>query len=109
MLKKVLYVSIFTTSFSWAMSASMVQTAPAKELGCIKGLGAKKLQSLLNYRKSNKIEVLDDLLNVKGIGRATLKNIEEDQKKKKCTTLGESSDNSTTEKSEKKRKDISAK
>lgn len=109
MLKNIVWILIFTTSLSWGMSAEMVQTASEKELGCIQGLGAKKLQSLLHYREKNKIKVLDDLLNVKGIGKATLKNIQEDKKKKICTTLDKSSNKSMKKKSEKKRKDISAK
>jgi len=109
MLKSIVSVFMVTTSLTWAMSASMVETSPAKTLGCIKGLGPKKLQSLLSYRESNSIKSLDELLNIKGIGRATLKNIEEDKQKKNCTTLEKSSERSTTKKSEKKRKEISAK
>lgn len=109
MLKNIVWISIFTISLSWGMSASMVQTTSAKKLGCIKGLGVKKLESLLNYREYNKIKALDDLLNIKGIGKATVKNIEEDKQKKKCTTLDKYSKSSMRKKSQKKRKDISAK
>lgn len=91
-------------SFAWSMSASMVQTVSKNELGCIKGLGIKRVQAIEEYRKNNQINRLDELLNIKGIGKVILKNIEEDKKKKSCTNF----DQVVKSKKEKKKKDIEA-
>jgi hypothetical protein len=66
------------------MSASQVQTADRVTLGCIKGVGEKRLNAILAYRKNHKIVELGDLLNVYGIGSGIIRNIREDVKKRSC-------------------------
>ncbi len=80
---------VITSSFSWTMGVAMVQTVPKKELGCIKGLGIKRINALLEYRKTHKLKSLEELLNVKGIGKGILENIKSDKKKKVCTQFNE--------------------
>jgi len=104
MFRKIVLVLLVGSSFSFAMSANMVQSAEKEKLGCIKGLGAKRVEAIVLYRKNNPIESLDELLNVKGIGKAILKNIKEDKEKKVCTRFSEK----VKKKSEKKKKEISA-
>ena len=104
MFGKIVLVLIVGSSFSWTMSASTVQTVSKEKLGCIKGLGVKRVNALIVYRKNNTINSLDELLNVKGIGKATLKNIKEDKQKKVCTQLSEPRE----KKSENKKKEITA-
>ncbi len=84
------------------MSVSAVQSSSKEVLGCIKGLGVKRVQSLISYRTSHPLTSLDDLLNIKGIGKRTIENIRNDTKKKVCTNFN------PNEKS-KKRKNIKAK
>jgi competence ComEA-like helix-hairpin-helix protein len=86
------------------MSASMVQSVSKNELGCIKGLGTQRVEAIVRYRQENKINNLEELLNVKGIGKKILNNIQTDTKKKVCTTFGQS----TAKKVEHKKKDIKA-
>jgi endonuclease III-like uncharacterized protein len=79
------YIGIFiSTLFASAMSISQVQTADKKVLGCIKGIGNSRLNSILTYRKEHNITEEKDLLSIKGIGKGILKNIQNDIKKKKC-------------------------
>ena len=89
MFKKIVLVLLVGSSLSFAMSASMVQSVQKEKLGCIKGLGVKRVNAIVLYRKNHSIESLDELLNVKGIGKAILRNIKEDKEKKVCTRFSE--------------------
>ena len=103
MFKKIVLVLLVGSSLSFAMSASMVQSVQKEKLGCIKGLGVKRVNAIVLYRKNHSIESLDELLNVKGIGKAILRNIKEDKEKKVCTRFSEKD-----VKKERKKKAISA-
>ncbi len=72
------------SSSLYSMSLSLVKTAPKEKIGCIKGIGFKRLQSILEYRKEHNLTSLEELLYVKGIGVAILNNINEDKIKKSC-------------------------
>ena len=104
MFRKISLILILCSSFSLGMSADAVQTASKYTLGCIKGLGVKRVEAIVLYRKSHKIETLEELLNVKGIGQKILNNIKEDKEKKVCTNFN----NPQKKKLEKKKKDIKA-
>jgi len=84
MLKTILLSTILTSSLLLSMSISQVKEASKDGLGCIKGIGVKKLQSIIEYKKEKPINSVDDLLNVKGIGKKILQNIKEDVVKKSC-------------------------
>lgn len=84
MFKKLVLLSIISISYSFAMSASMVQEAPESKLACIKGIGVKRTNAIINYRKKDRIDTLDEMLNIRGIGKAILKNIKNDVQKKSC-------------------------
>ncbi len=50
-----------------------INTASAKELATLKGIGLKKAQAIVNYRETNGNYLsIDDLLKVKGIGKKVL-------------------------------------
>ena len=66
------------------LSAINVQTASKDELMCIKGIGEKKANSILKYRKSNKLKSANDLLEIKGFGKALVKNVEKNIKSVAC-------------------------
>ena len=53
-----------------------VNTASAKDLQTVKGIGSKMSQDIIDYREANgAFSNLDDLKKVKGIGKATLNKI----------------------------------
>ena len=85
MFRKIVLSVIFVSSLSFGMSATVVQVASKDKLGCIKGLGVKRIQAIVAYRKTHNLSSLDELLNVKGIGKKILNNIKEDKQKKVCT------------------------
>lgn len=104
MLKRVFIGLGLSSVLLFSMSASMVQEASKEKLGCIKGLGVKRVEALVAYRKSDKIDSLEELLKIKGIGKATLKNIKNDVHKKVCTNLNKA----VKKKVARKKKDIKA-
>jgi len=104
MFKKIILSSVLFSSFLFSMSVSMVQTISKEKLGCIKGLGVKRITAIVNFRKTHNLDNINELLQVKGIGKGILKNIKEDKQKKKCTQMNTSKE----KKREKRKKNISA-
>ena len=54
------------------------QTATKEELMKIKGVGEKKAEAIIEYRKKHKLKSLEDLIQVKGIGEVIAQNILKD-------------------------------
>ena len=104
MFRKIVLSVMLFSSFSFAMSATMVQTISKDKLGCIKGIGLKRVQAITEYRKTHTIDSLEALLNVKGIGKGILNNIKEDKQKKACSNFNQEK----KKKRENRKKDISA-
>ena len=85
------------------MSVSTLQTIKREKLGCIKGLGVKRVEAIIHYRKNHHLNRLEELLNIQGIGKVLLKNIREDKEKKVCTNFDRLS-----KRRENRKKDIKA-
>jgi len=80
-MKKILVMLALTLSF---LAAINVQKASKDELMCIKGIGEKKAASIIKYRKSHKLKSAEDLLEIKGFGKALVKNVQKDIKSAAC-------------------------
>ncbi|CAA6827113.1 MAG: Unknown protein [uncultured Sulfurovum sp.] len=87
MIHKLFFALILSSSLLFSLSLSQVKEASPKELGCIQGIGMKKLQNIINYQKSNVLKSVDNLLEVKGIGKVILNNVKTDKLKKACLTV----------------------
>jgi competence protein ComEA len=99
-MKKILFMLAVTLSF---LSALNVQKASKDELMCIKGIGEKKATAIMKYRKSHKLKSADDLLEIKGFGKALVKNVQKDIKSVACGGK-KSAKKSSTKKSNTKKK-----
>lgn len=53
------------------------QTATKEQLMNIKGIGDKKAEAIIEYRKSNEIKSVDDLSKIKGFGDSLIKSLKE--------------------------------
>ena len=83
MKKFVAILAIFSSLFLGAID---LQTASKSELMEIKGIGEKKADAIIEYRKSNTINSADDLKNIKGFGDTIIDNIKKDIKVKSNTS-----------------------
>ncbi len=54
-----------------------LQTASKEELMGVKGIGEKKAEQIMEYRKTNKISSPEDLKNIKGFGDNIVGNVNE--------------------------------
>ncbi|MDY0051439.1 MAG: helix-hairpin-helix domain-containing protein [Aliarcobacter sp.] len=72
-MKKIVALLMLCVSFMFA--AINLQTATKEELMGIKGIGDKKADQIIEYRKTNKINEPEDLKNIKGFGDSIVSNI----------------------------------
>jgi competence protein ComEA len=100
MFKKVV---VLIAILSISLFAIDVSTASKAELMSIKGIGEKKADAIIEYRKSNEVKSADDLRGVKGIGASIIDNIKKGIKvqgsnKTKSTTSTNKVDNKKEDK-----------
>lgn len=67
---KFLFLVVMAMSFVFA--GVDLNSANVKELSVLKGVAAKKAQSIITYRKGHCFKSVDEIVNVKGIGKKTL-------------------------------------
>jgi len=49
-----------------------VNTANVKEFSLLKGIGKVKAEAIVKYRKNHCFKTIDELTNIKGIGKKTI-------------------------------------
>jgi len=60
-------------SITFLLASVDINNATVKEFTVLKGIGAKKAQTIIEYRKSIKcFKSIDELVKVKGIGKSTI-------------------------------------
>ncbi|WP_422158254.1 ComEA family DNA-binding protein [Aliarcobacter butzleri] len=70
-------VALFALCGTLVFGAINLQTASKEELMSIKGIGEKKAEQIMEYRKTNTIKSADDLKNIKGFGDNIVANVKE--------------------------------
>ena len=83
-MKKLLLVMLLLSSYLFG--AMNVQTASKSELMSISGIGEKKADAIIKYRKKHKLKSADDLVKVPGIGKNIANNVKHNVKNKKKST-----------------------
>lgn len=73
-------VALLALCVSFVFASINLQTASKDELMSIKGIGEKKADKILEYRKTNKINSPEDLKNIKGFGDNIVSNVKNDTK-----------------------------
>ena len=63
---------------TFLFGAINLQTASKEELMAIKGIGDKKAEQIIEYRKTNTISNPDDLKNIKGFGDSIVGEVKKD-------------------------------
>lgn len=66
-------VLVLFSSIALAQEQIDINKADAKEIATLANIGEKKAQEIVDYREKNgSFKTIDELTNVKGIGRATI-------------------------------------
>ena len=55
-----------------------INTANKEQLKSLEGIGDKTAENIINYRKNKKFETIDEIMEVKGIGKNKYDEIKED-------------------------------
>jgi competence protein ComEA len=77
--KNVLFVALLGLGMNAMAAPVNVNSASAQEIAsALKGIGPAKAQAISDYCQQSSCAKPEDLLNVKGIGAATLEKIRED-------------------------------
>ncbi len=76
-MKKILLFMLLSVSLLFA--DINFQTASKEEIMSIKGIGSKKADAIIEYRKTNKIKSIDDLINIKGFGPSIISKIKQNK------------------------------
>lgn len=104
-MKKILFFMFLSISFLF--SAVNLQTASKDDLMCIKGIGEKKADAIIKYRKSNKLKSASDLSELKGFGEAIIAAVKSGTKTVKCGGKKTTKKTTSSKKSETKKSNSS--
>ena len=70
-------VALLMLCCSFLFAEINLQTASKEELMSVKGIGEKKAEQIIEYRKTNTITKADDLKNIKGFGDSIVGNVKD--------------------------------
>ncbi len=65
-------LAILVLGFSLMFGAVDINSASVKELSSLKGVGTKKAEAIVAYRKAHCFKNVDEIVKVKGIGEKFL-------------------------------------
>ena len=80
-MKKLLFTILLS---ALAIASVDINTASVKELSILKGIGKKKAEAIVTYRKTHCFKSVEELTKVKGIGKKIFEKNRNEIKVGKC-------------------------
>lgn len=77
-------LAMLVLGITLVLAAVDINTAGKKELSSLHGIGAKKADAILAYRKNNCFKNVKEFVKVKGIGNKTLEKNKDNLTTSKC-------------------------
>ena len=77
-------LAMIVLGVSLLFGAVDINNASAKELSSLKGIGAKKAEAIVSFRKGHCFKSIDELSKIKGIGKKTIEKNRTDLEVGKC-------------------------
>jgi len=78
------YLVLVLMAVSFVFASVDINSADVNELSIIKGIGTKKAEAIVTYRKQHCFRKVDEIVNVKGIGKKFLEKNRKNLKAGSC-------------------------
>jgi competence protein ComEA len=78
------FLALIAMMVTFVFASVDINSASVKELTTIKGIGSKKAQAIVKYRKQHCFKSVDEIVKIKGLGKKFLQKNKKNLKAGKC-------------------------